>query len=137
MAGLVLDASVAMAWFMPGENNASLDAALDATARETATVPGIWPLEMGTPLLMAERRGRIDRAQRRTILIALRRLPIAVDAETATRAWDSSLRLAERFRLTLYDAAYLELAARRTLPLATADAELRRAGKAFGIALFS
>jgi predicted nucleic acid-binding protein len=82
---------------------------------------------------MAERRGRIDAHFRRAALDDLALLPITVDIETPARAWTDVSSLAETHRLTVYDAAYLELAGRRMLPLATLDAALRRAGEAMGI----
>lgn len=68
-------------------------------------------------------------------VISLRDLPVSLDQETADQAWTTTMRLAERYRLTLYDAAYLESAQRLELPLATLDQELRAAGNALGITL--
>jgi predicted nucleic acid-binding protein len=65
----------------------------------------------------------------------LRGLPITIDTETTAQAWTATNRLAERYRLTLYDATYLELAQRLDLPLATLDAELRAAASALGVPL--
>jgi predicted nucleic acid-binding protein len=92
-------------------------------------------LEVLNVLLMAQRRGRMTRAARRDRIEFLRKLPITLDAETAAQAWDAANGLAERHRLTLYDAAYLELAQRLELPLATLDADLRAAARAVGVAL--
>jgi predicted nucleic acid-binding protein len=98
-------------------------------------VPQLWPLEVLNGLNMAERRKRIDAARRKGLAAFLRALPITVDADTATEAWDGIQRLAIRFRLTLYDAAYLELAQRRELPLATLDKQLRTAATGLGVRL--
>jgi len=84
---------------------------------------------------MAERRGRIDAPKRQRLAGFLRDLPVVIDDETASLAWTVTAQLAARFRLTLYDAAYLELAQRRGLPLASLDQELRDAGTALGISL--
>jgi predicted nucleic acid-binding protein len=85
--------------------------------------------------MMAERRRRIDAVRRRGFTELLRDLPITLDPETTSQVWDAAQRLAERFRLTVYDAVYLELAQRKHLPLATLDRELRDAGMALGVAL--
>ena len=77
----------------------------------------------------------IDPAFRDRALQQLEALPIALDPETDTFAWTATLRLADRFGLTLYDAAYLELAQRRVVPLASLDKALRGAGQAFGLTL--
>jgi predicted nucleic acid-binding protein len=98
-----------------------------------AAVPGIWHLEVGNILLLAERRRTISAADRVTALRDLSQLPVEVDQETASRAWRDMIELAERHLLTLYDAAYLELSLRRRLPLATFDAALRRAADAAGV----
>jgi predicted nucleic acid-binding protein len=81
-------------------------------------------------LEMSVRRKRHDRIFRDATLADLAQLPIQVDLQTDQQAWSATLRLAERHQLTLYDAAYLELALRRNLPLATLDDDLRRAAKA-------
>lgn len=84
---------------------------------------------------MAERRARVDTARRHQLAGFLRDLPVDLDPETGSQAWTATALLAERYRLTLYDAAYLELAQRLDLPLATLDQELRTAGSALGIVL--
>jgi predicted nucleic acid-binding protein len=81
---------------------------------------------------MAERRRRVDARRRQRLGGFLRALPVILDTETAGQAWTATLRLAERHRLTMYDAAYLELAQRRKLPLATLDEDLVKAAKALG-----
>jgi predicted nucleic acid-binding protein len=100
-----------------------------------AWVPGLWKLEVANILEMGARRGRHDTAFRNSTLADLALLPISIDAETDRQAWGATLQLAERHRLTLYDAAYLELALRRGLPLASLDSELRGAAKAEGVVL--
>jgi predicted nucleic acid-binding protein len=82
---------------------------------------------------MAVRRKRIHAGYRDAALAELALLPITIDADTGSYAWSAPLRLAERFALTLYDATYLELAQRRSLPLATLDEPLRRAAGALDI----
>ena len=133
MAGLVLDASVTLAAVLQ-EANADLAANLIArVAAERAVVPSHWHLEVGNALLMSERRGNISPSQRAAYLEDLLTLPIEFDPETSTRAWRACLTIASQYRLTLYDAAYLELSMRLSLPLATFDAALRRAAAAAGV----
>ena len=110
-------------------------ALLDRVTEVGAVVPLLWPLEALSGLLIAERRGRLDLARRRRLAGFLQDLPITLDTETASQAWSAVAGLADRFRLTAYDAAYLELAQRRRLPLATLDRQLRVAGKALDVPL--
>lgn len=135
MAGLVLDSSVTLAWFLPDERRAEIDALLDRVSVEGAVVPGLWPIEVGNAFLAAERQKRMSAMQRGKALRALAMLPIQFDAETVVHAWATALSLAEAHRLTLYDAVYLELAVRRSLPLASLDRDLRAAGSALNVAL--
>ncbi len=97
--------------------------------------PAIWPLEVLNGLTMAERRGRLDSARRHQLAGFYVTCPSLLMSETAEQAWTATMRLSERHRLTLYDAAYLELAQRLELSLATLDQELRSAAKALGISL--
>ena len=92
-------------------------------------------LEVLNGLAMAERRGRLDDKRRQRLGDFLHKLPVNLDHETASHAWTVTARLAARFRLTLYDAAYLELAQRLRLPLASLDKELRVASSALGVTL--
>lgn len=98
-----------------------------------AYAPQLWPLEAVNALSVAERRGRLTRARRRELVGFLRRLPIEVDGQTASEAGLAIADLAEACGLSAYDAAYLELAARLGLPLATTDTALRRAAAAVGV----
>ena len=131
----VLDNSVALAWCFKDERTPLSIALLDRVTQEEAVVPQLWPLEALNVLLVAERRGRIDRDLRLRLIDFLTALPITIDAETAERTWGPTARLAEAHRLTAYDAAYLELAQRLRLPLATQDADLIAAARATGVAL--
>ena len=136
MTGLVLDASVALAWVLPAEARREEAAALAArVAEEGAVVPALWRLEVGNALLMAARRGRIRAPHVDAAWLHLAALPITVDTETSAHAWGATAALARTHGLTLYDAAYLELAARRKLPLATFDAVLERAAGVEGVEL--
>lgn len=131
----VLDSSVALAWVLPGERTQAVEGLLDAVAADGALAPGLWPLEVANVLLQAERARRLAPGERGRALAALGTLPIAIDAETPARAWGETVALAEAHGLTCYDAAYLEVAARAGLPLATLDRRLARAAAERGVAL--
>lgn len=130
----VLDGSVTMAWFFRDETNAYAEAVEDSLARAEAVVPALWPLEVANALVVGERRKRSTEAQAVTWLSCLRALPIVVDDETAARSWDDTLNLARAHQLSAYDAAYLELALRRSLSLATLDDRLKDAAAVVGVA---
>lgn len=106
---------------------------LELVAAKGAAVPSNWPLETAQTMLSAERRGRMEADGRVRALAILARLPIAVDTETPGLAWGEIVAVAERHRLTVYDAAYLELALRRNLPLATFDRSLEVAARSAGL----
>jgi predicted nucleic acid-binding protein len=123
----VLDASVALAWALPDEGNAYADELFERLIAEGAVVPPIWPLEVGNVLLVALRRGRIRQEEFNAMVEQLAQLPIEIDIEATDHALAGVLLLAARVGLTTYDAAYLDLAQRRNLPLATLDKRLRAA----------
>jgi predicted nucleic acid-binding protein len=132
---LILDSSATLAWVYADEITPAIRHVFDLVGEGGAWVPGLWRLEVANILEMGVRRGRHDAAFRDATLADLALLPISLDPETDRHAWGATARLAERYRLTLYDAAYLELAGRRGLPLATLDQELRAAAAAAGVAL--
>lgn len=132
---VVIDSSLSVAWYFADERTAAVDAVLDLVADSGAVVPSLWCLEVANALQMSVRRNRIDSAYRDASLEDLRALDITIDPETDRFAWSTTLRLAEQYRLTLYDAAYLELAQRLGLPLATLDKELRAAAGVLGVTL--
>ncbi len=124
---LVLDSSVTLAWVYSHETTPAVRRVWHLVEESGAWVPGLWRLEIANILEMGVRRGRHDTAFRDATLADLSLLPVAVDPETDAQAWGTTAQLAARHKLTLYDAAYLELAQRRALPLATLDRELRAA----------
>lgn len=132
---LVLDSSVTLAWVYSTETTEAISDVLARVIESGAWVPALWRLEIANVLEMGVRKGRTDAAFRDAALADLALLPITVDPETDRHAWGATAKLAARHRLTLYDAAYLELARRRSLPLATLDAELRVAAAAEDIIL--
>src|SRR4030081_2315389 len=127
---LVLDSSVTLASVYGDETTEGSSRVFDLLSESGAWGPGIWRLEVANILEMGVRRGRHDADFRDSTLADLALLPIRLDPETDQQAWGATARLAERHRLTLYDATYLELALRRGLPLATLDQGLRAAGTA-------
>jgi len=135
VAALVLDASVAISAVLEEHSADQARTILRRVAEAGALVPNLWHLEVGQTLLVAERQGRIDTTRRQKVQTLLLDLPITVDAETWTRAMRDTATLAADQRLSLYDAAYLELSRRCELPLATFDANLRRAACAIGVVL--
>ena len=100
---------------------------------EGAWVPSIWRLEVANGLRTGIRRGRITADIRDQTLTDLGLLDIAIDPETDTQAWKRTVRLSDRFGITPYDAAYLELAQRRSLPLASLDKALCGAARELGV----
>ena len=128
----VVDASVSAAWFLPHEATAGTEAALHATATQDVWVPSLWLLEIGNLLLSAQRRKRITADKRRELAGAAAQLRIKVDREPVSIIVLDEL--ASRYALSAYDAAYLELALRRRLPLATLDGALVAAMAKAGIA---
>ncbi len=132
---LVLDSSAALAWIYGDETTDPIRRLFDAVGDEGAVVPALWRLEIANSLTVAVRRGRIEANFRRAALADLALLDIAIDDQTDVHAWGETLRLADSFQLTVYDASYLELAQRRSLPLATLDAEMRATAKSLGVGL--
>lgn len=135
MNRFVLDASVALAWCFPEERGAYAQAVLDQLRSGHALVPASWSLEIANSLLVAERRQRLAPADVVRFLGLLEALPIEVDTLTATRALRETLALGRARKLAAYDAAYLELAMREAVPLATLDQSLRRAAREAGVKL--
>jgi predicted nucleic acid-binding protein len=129
----VLDCSLTMAWYFKDEANDYARAVRKSLAKRSAIVAGHWPLEVANTLVMAERAKRSTEAEATKWLSFLRLLPIRVDAELATRAWPDIMQVARQYGLTSYDAAYLELALRLSLPLASLDRDLRGAAGAAGV----
>jgi predicted nucleic acid-binding protein len=132
---LVLDPSLALSWYFEDERTLQADALLDQVVDQGAVVPALWRLEVAKAFQVALRRKRIDTAFRDNALSELAMMAIIVDPDTDVHAWTTTLRLSDRFRLTAYDASYLELAQRRTLPLATLDQQLRAAAHTLGVRL--
>ena len=132
---LVLDTSVTIARLFAAERTEAHRETFRRVVAEGAVVPSLWRLEVANVLGIAVRRGRCDESYARRCLERLASLDIAIDAETDTHAWGETRRLAAVHELTIYDAAYLELAIRRALPLASCDAALLRAARNAAVAI--
>ena len=133
MSEAVIDSSIALTWCFEDEASPETDALLERVRDDGAIVPGLWYLELSNVLLQAEKRGRIGTGDVATRLNLIAALPISVDQETTIRAWREILTLARAEHLTTYDATYLELAARRGLPLLTQDNDLAQAALRLGV----
>lgn len=134
-AAFVVDCSVAMAWLFHDEATQETAELLSRLATETALVPAWWFIEITNVLAMAERKGRITPRQSEGFIADLSKLGIERDNESADRAFTHLLALCRTRRITSYDAIYLDLAIRRSLPLATLDHDLRKTAKKLGVAL--
>jgi predicted nucleic acid-binding protein len=132
---LVLDSSVTLARLWEDETTGPVSRVFELIRDRGAWVPSLWRLEVANSLQMDVRCGRHIAEFRDGALADLAQLSIQIDPETDERAWGATRRLAEKHRLTLYDAAYLELAVRRRMPLATLDRELRAAAQGEGVEL--
>jgi predicted nucleic acid-binding protein len=134
-AAFVVDCSIAMTWLFHDEATPKTTALLNRLAVDAALVPAWWFIEMTNVLAMAERKGRITPAQSDAFIADLSKLGIERDDEAPDRAFTHLLPLCRAHRLTSYDAIYLELAIRRSLPLATLDDDLRKTAKKLGVSL--
>jgi predicted nucleic acid-binding protein len=124
---LVIDASIAACWALKDEEDALATAALARLETDEAYVPAVWWFELRNALIVAERRSRLSVADSATFLARVAGFPIIID-RTPLEA--ELLSMTRRHRLTVYDAAYLELAHRKGVPLATLDGPLARAARA-------
>ena len=131
---LVIDASVAISWYFEDERMPYAKSILMKLAEGAeAVVPSLWALETANALLQAERRGRITAAQAAAFFKQLEDFNLTVDSAPLNRVFEWIFLEARRQNLTAYDAAYLELALRRGLPLATLDTGLKKAAKDLGV----
>jgi predicted nucleic acid-binding protein len=130
---LVIDASILVAWFLDEKPDPRVETAFDTVAHVETRAPSLFYYEIRNAILVSERRNRITEAMSAAFLRDLGLLPIRLEPAGD----DASLMaLARKRKLTVYDAAYLELARRENLPLATLDRDLEKAAIAEGVALF-
>lgn len=133
----VADASVAIGWVHPGQATIHSAAMLEAIAEgATLEVPALWPLEVANALLVLRRRRKLTEDERQAALGWLRGLPLRVDHEMASLAFSRLSEIATAHQLSVYDAAYLELAQRRRLVLGCKDDPLRKAARRAGVTLW-
>jgi predicted nucleic acid-binding protein len=125
-----------MAWCFEDECDQYADAVLGALRETEAVVPAIWPLEVANVLLVAERTKRLKKADSARFVELLRGLSIAVEALNSESVLSRVLASGRESGLSSYDAAYLELAMRQGITLATRDKALKRACKKGGVSLF-
>lgn len=136
MPAIVVDASMAIAWVHPAQATDESDAWLQRIADGAElVVPSIWPLEVSNALLVLQRRRKLTPAERAAALRAIESLPIRLDYEGAESAFTTLSEIATRETLSVYDAAYLDVAMRRELPLGCKDGPLRTAAARSGVSL--
>jgi predicted nucleic acid-binding protein len=133
---LVLDVSVAVAWHFADERDAQVLAVRDAVVANGALVPAHFWLELANALLSAAVAGRMGPSDARASLDDMAALPIRIETLAPADSARAAFRVAAPHRLAAYDAAYLELAERAALPLATKDRALARAARARRVPLF-
>lgn len=139
MSDFVLDNSVSMRWLMPSlklEDQQYADTVLKSMADFTAIVPNLWRLEVANVLLAAEKRQQLDVKASELFVRQLQQLSIFSDSQTANRVFSDTLLLARQHQLSSYDAAYLELALREGLPIASLDKDLLQAASSVDVPLY-
>ena len=133
-ASFIVDASVGFAWVYEGQATPETDGLLNQVAAgATVIVPALWFLEMANVLLVAQRRHRLTAIQRKEALEKLAAMQFTMDEEGMRHAFGITSELAEKHGLSIYDATYLELASRRSLPLASRDEALKTAARRCGV----
>jgi predicted nucleic acid-binding protein len=137
LTGIVIDASVALAWCFPDEASDYADDILVALEGHPILVPTLWPIEITNALLVAERRKRIKQSAIRQFVELLNGLTVVMTSQSVTESVSNILPLAREYSLSAYDAAYLDVALRHGAPLATLDNNLQKAGRQAGIEIFS
>ncbi|HSZ19599.1 MAG TPA: type II toxin-antitoxin system VapC family toxin [Candidatus Acidoferrum sp.] len=136
MKGIVIDASVALAWCFPDEANDYADSVLLALESQSVIVPAIWGLEITNALVVGERRKRIRQPEVRRFVELLNGLSVVEDGQPFADTASNVLPMAREYDLSAYDAAYLDVAVRHEIPLATFDATLHTACTLAGIKIF-
>jgi predicted nucleic acid-binding protein len=132
----VLDGSVTLAWLFQDEKDPYADAIVAKLPHLEMLVPRLWHLEVANVLLAGERGKRCSQADTTSWLSFLSGLPVVVDSVTESQAWSDTINLARQHGLSAYDAAYLEIALRKKVPLATLDTRLKAAATALGVARY-
>ena len=136
MIGIVIDASIALAWCFPDENSDYADGVLVALEGKTILVPAVWSLELCNAVLVGERKKRLHKPEILRFTTLLEGLSVQEDVQSVGDHVNNVLPLAQQYNLSAYDAAYLELAIRHSAPLATLDSKLGKAAKQAGVSIF-
>jgi predicted nucleic acid-binding protein len=136
MHALVVDASIALAWALPDESSAYAEAALTVVEQNGLRVPEIWPREIANGLAVGYLRKRITAGDEAAFLTALSHLTIAIVAASPLAIIREGTAAAERFGLTVYDAAYVDLALREKLTIVTLDRSMLKAAEQSGVTIF-
>lgn len=136
MSGVVVDASVALAWAFPDEASDYAEKVLIALNGRTILVPALWAIEITNAVLVAERRKRVAQPEVRRFVELLRELTVMMDSQGVAESVSNVLPLGRQYGLSAYDAAYLDVAMRNGAPLATLDGGLRKAGRKAGVEIF-
>lgn len=136
MTGIVIDASVALAWCFPDEASDYADDVLVALEGHSILAPTLWPIEITNALLVAERRNRVTQSEIRQFVELLNGLTVLLGSRSVTESVSSVLPLAREYNLSAYDAAYLDVALRHGIPLATLDHSLKKAGRKARVEIF-
>lgn len=131
----VVDASVIFAWQFPDEDSDLVEHVADMFVDRAAWVPAHWHAEIANGFAIAVRRHRLTPEYRQGALERISDLPIRTDPDSTPALWNETQSLCDEFRLSAYDAAYLELARRRRIPLATLDTSMMRVAGELGIVL--
>ena len=136
MSDIVVDASVALAWAFADEASEYAEEVLIALNGRAILVPALWAIEITNALLVAQRRKRVAQPEVRRFVELLRELTVVVDSQAVADTVSNILPLGREYQLSAYDAAYLDVAMRHSIPLATLDGNLRKAGRKAGVEIF-
>jgi predicted nucleic acid-binding protein len=137
LTSVVIDASVALAWCFPDQGSGYADAVLVELKGNSILVPAVWGLEVANGVLVGERSKRLRQPEIRRIMTLLENLSVVQDVQPLSEYVMNVLPLAREYGLSAYDAAYLELSVRYSVPVATLDRKLRKAGQSAGVKLFA
>ena len=137
MRGWIIDSSLALSWALPDEDSGAAERFLESVpSTDKLWVPALWWYEISNGLAVAERRRRITEAEGQRAVEIFRRLPLETDLSSGPETLWRLRSLAKEHELSAYDAAYLDLAERRDLALASLDSSLNRAARTAGIEVF-
>jgi len=136
LSDIVVDASVALAWAFADEASEYAEEVLIALNGRAILVPALWAIEITNALLVAQRRKRVAQPEVRRFVELLRELTVVVDSQAVADTVSNILPLGREYQLSAYDAAYLDVAMRHSIPLATLDGNLRKAGRKAGVEIF-